>query len=90
MLTGWGKISEGGPWSRYLRKVRIPIVADQECDNNVRIERKKVREMDIYLMFQVFHYSLGPQNIFSLSPNQLCAGDRVDKKGPCQVGWERR
>ena len=35
LLTGWGKISEGGPWSRYLRKVRIPIVPAQECGENV-------------------------------------------------------
>ena len=47
LLTGWGKISEGGPWSRYLRKVRIPIVPDEECDNNVRIAKKKVKIMNI-------------------------------------------
>ena len=44
LLTGWDKISEGGPWSRYLRKVRIPIVADQECDDNVRIGRRMIRK----------------------------------------------
>ena len=49
MLTGWGKISEGGPWSRYLRKVRIPIVSDQECDENVRIAKKKVKIMNIVI-----------------------------------------
>ena len=47
LLTGWGKISEGGPWSRYLRKVRIPIVPDQECDDNVRIAKKRVKIMNI-------------------------------------------
>ena len=36
-MTGWGKIAEGGPWSRFLRKVRIPVVPDEECDRNVRI-----------------------------------------------------
>lgn len=66
LMTGWGKIAEGGPWSRFLRKVRIPVVPDEECDRNV------------------FHYSLGPQNIFSLAPNQICAGDITDRKGPCQ------
>ena len=35
LVTGWGKISEGGPWSKELRKVRIPIVTDEECDRNV-------------------------------------------------------
>ena len=39
LLTGWGKIKEGGPWSRYLRKVRIDIVSDQECDNNVGVTK---------------------------------------------------
>jgi secreted trypsin-like serine protease len=82
LLTGWGKISDGGSWLRFLMKVRIPIVTDKECDRYVGIFR-----IWIYLCiisFQVFHYSMGPQNIFSLAPNQICAGDRVNRKGPCQ------
>jgi hypothetical protein len=37
LLTEWGKISDGGIWSRFLRKVRIPIVPGEECDRNVGI-----------------------------------------------------
>ena len=37
LVTGWGKTSEGGHWSNVLRKVKIPIVADSECVNNVRL-----------------------------------------------------
>jgi hypothetical protein len=37
LLTGWGKISDGGTWSRFLRKVRISIVPDEECYANVEI-----------------------------------------------------
>jgi len=35
LLTGWGRVEEGGPWSPKLRKIRIPIVSDTECDRNV-------------------------------------------------------
>ena len=66
-MTGWGKTAEGGHWSNVLRKVRIPIVEDEECVRNV------------------FHHSFGLHNIFTLSPNQFCAGDIVKKKGPCEV-----
>merc|ERR1712226_532109 len=35
LLTGWGRVAEGADWSRQLKKVRIPIVSDSECDRNV-------------------------------------------------------
>ena len=50
LLTGWGRTTEGGGWSRccrmtggrilvvllrQLRKLRIPIVPDSVCDRNV-------------------------------------------------------
>ena len=84
LLTGWGKISDKGTWSRFLRKVRIPIVPDEECDRNVGIFRLWIWLCLSWISFQVFHYSLGPQNIFSLAPKQICAGDRINRKGPCQ------
>ena len=31
MVTGWGKISEGGPVSSTLLKAHMPIKSDQEC-----------------------------------------------------------
>ena len=65
-MSGWGKLSDGGEWSQVLRKVRIPIVGDQECVTNV------------------FHHSLGLHNMFTLSPRQMCAGDIVKIKGPCE------
>ena len=34
---------------------------------------------------KVFHHSIGLHNIFTLSPNQFCAGDIVKRKGPCEV-----
>ena len=34
-MSGWGKVTEGGQWSPILRKVRIPIVSDDECVSNV-------------------------------------------------------
>ena len=31
MVTGWGKISEGGPVSSTLLKAHMPIKSDKEC-----------------------------------------------------------
>lgn len=36
MLSGWGRVEEGGDWSRTLKRARMPIVTDQECTRNVR------------------------------------------------------
>ena len=37
---------------------------------------------------KVFHHSFGLHNMFTLSPRQLCAGDIVKRKGPCEVTRE--
>ena len=37
MLSGWGRVEEGGDWSRTLKRARMPIVSDQECTRNVRL-----------------------------------------------------
>ena len=34
-MSGWGRVEEGGDWSRTLKRARIPIVSDQECTRNV-------------------------------------------------------
>ena len=35
LLSGWGRVQEGGDWSRNLKRARLPIVTDQECTRNV-------------------------------------------------------
>lgn len=32
MVTGWGRTDEGGPVSTTLRKARLPIRGDRECN----------------------------------------------------------
>ena len=83
LVTGWGKTADGGHWSEVLRKVKIPIVPDQQCVNNVR--ETFIIEDKSYLFVKIFHHSVGLHNIFTLSPNQFCAGDIVKRKGPCEV-----
>ena len=31
-ITGWGRLSSGGPSSQYLQEARLPAVADADCD----------------------------------------------------------
>ena len=35
LLSGWGRVEEGGDWSRTLKRARTPIVSDRECTRNV-------------------------------------------------------
>ena len=35
LLSGWGRVEEGGQWSRTLKRARIPIVSDAQCTQNV-------------------------------------------------------
>ena len=82
LVTGWGKTADGGHWSNVLRKVKIPIVEDEECVTNVMILTVTLKFVDLNL--KVFHHSFGLHNIFTLSPRQMCAGDIVKRKGPCE------
>ena len=86
MLSGWGRVEEGGDWSRTLKRARMPIVSDQECTRNVRLTQLLSRSWFLFQLFQ-FHNSLEdlPYFPFKINRKQLCAGKTTPtKKGGCQ------
>ena len=38
IVSGWGKIGQLELWSRVLRKARVSVVSNQDCERNVSIK----------------------------------------------------
>jgi len=71
ILSGWGRVEEGGQWSRTLKRARLPIVSDAECTRNLFRFTNSLQDI--------------PYFAFKINRKQLCAGKTtLTKKGGCQ------
>ena len=94
LLSGWGRVQEGGDWSRNLKRARLPIVTDQECTRNVSGHITVLLQTPVLTaLSQLFQFTSSladlPYFPFKIYAGQLCAGKTTPtKKGGCQVSCD--
>ena len=37
LMSGWGRLGDSQPWSRFLRAAPVDIVRPETCNRNVRV-----------------------------------------------------
>jgi len=73
VVSGWGRVVDGGAPALTLRKARIPIVTDQQCIKNINQIYPEAENIT-----QVF------PNFFDIAESKICAGDIENGIGICE------
>ena len=81
LMSGWGRLGDSQPWSRFLRAAPVDIVRPEACNRNVRIISPLCTEK-YFSLHHVQLFSSWP-GLLSVSPGQVCAGDLASLRGAC-------